>query len=167
MYCSAVLFKHPPPKKKKKEQQQNFTDWLQMFLLCIFNPTTPSLLGNVNFCASRYMSLCVCVCVCVCEIQYNKIKLKCSISSQSLFYFIFECFIYFLFIWVHCSCLPTHTKSVHRIPKAPCDSWELNSGPLQEKSMLLTADPSLQTFTMFIKCLLNIKHGAWRGGARL
>ena len=26
----------------------------------------------------------------------------------------------------------------------PCDCWELNSGPLEEQPMLLTAEPSLQ-----------------------
>ena len=26
----------------------------------------------------------------------------------------------------------------------PCGCWEMNSGPLEEQSMLLTAEPSLQ-----------------------
>ena len=26
----------------------------------------------------------------------------------------------------------------------PCDCWELNSGPLEEQSVLLTSEPSLQ-----------------------
>ena len=28
--------------------------------------------------------------------------------------------------------------------KPPCGTWELNSGPLEEQSVLLTAEPSLQ-----------------------
>jgi hypothetical protein len=28
----------------------------------------------------------------------------------------------------------------------PCGCWELNSGPLEEQSVLLTAEPSLQPF---------------------
>jgi hypothetical protein len=28
--------------------------------------------------------------------------------------------------------------------KPPCGCWELNSGPLEEQSVLLTAEPSLQ-----------------------
>jgi hypothetical protein len=28
--------------------------------------------------------------------------------------------------------------------EAPCGCWELNSGPLEEQSVLLTAEPSLQ-----------------------
>ena len=33
----------------------------------------------------------------------------------------------------------------------PCGCWELNSGPLEEQSMLLTSEPSLQPLqTVFI-----------------
>ena len=39
--------------------------------------------------------------------------------------------------WVHCHCLQTHQKS---------GCWELNSGPLEEQSVLLTSEPSLQHF---------------------
>ena len=49
---------------------------------------------------------------------------------------------------VHCSCLQTHQK---RAPdhitdgcEPPYGRWELNSGPLEEQSVLLTAEPSLQ-----------------------
>ena len=42
----------------------------------------------------------------------------------------------------------------------PCDCWELNSGPLEEQSVLLTSEPSLQPpcvsfdliLTLFLKC---------------
>ena len=63
-----------------------------------------------------------------------------------------------LFIFVHCSSLQTHQK---RVPdpitdgcEPPCVCWELNSGPLEEQSVLLTAEPSLQPpVTPFIRCL--------------
>ena len=32
----------------------------------------------------------------------------------------------------------------------PCGCWELNSGPLEEQSVLLTAEPSLQPSTGFL-----------------
>ena len=32
------------------------------------------------------------------------------------------------------------------------DCWELNSGPLEEQAVLLTAEPSLQSYFLFI-CL--------------
>jgi hypothetical protein len=32
----------------------------------------------------------------------------------------------------------------------PCGCWELNSGPLEEQSVLLTAEPPLQTLRSFL-----------------
>ena len=32
----------------------------------------------------------------------------------------------------------------------PCGCWELNSGPLEEQAMLLTAEPSLQPCIIFL-----------------
>jgi hypothetical protein len=42
-----------------------------------------------------------------------------------------------------------HSRRQHQMPSTdgcepPCDFWELNSGPLEEQSVLLTAEPSLQ-----------------------
>jgi len=49
---------------------------------------------------------------------------------------------------MHCSCLQTHQKrALDPITdgcEPPCGCWELNSGPLEEQSVLLTAEPSLQ-----------------------
>jgi hypothetical protein len=54
----------------------------------------------------------------------------------------------FLFLRLHCSCLQTHQKSasdpITNGCESPCGLWELNSGPLEEQSVLLTAEPSLQ-----------------------
>ena len=33
----------------------------------------------------------------------------------------------------------------------PCGYWELNSGPLKEQSVLLTAEPLLQSFNLVLR----------------
>jgi hypothetical protein len=38
----------------------------------------------------------------------------------------------------------------------PCGFWELNSGPLEEQSVLLTSEPSLQPYLYFECYWLNI-----------
>jgi hypothetical protein len=49
-------------------------------------------------------------------------------------------------MWVHCCCLHTHQKRASDSTtdgcEPPCGCWELNSGPLEEQSMLLTSEPS-------------------------
>jgi hypothetical protein len=51
-------------------------------------------------------------------------------------------------MWEHCCYLKTHQKrSLGTITdgcESPCGCWELNSGPLEEQLVLLTAEPSLQ-----------------------
>jgi hypothetical protein len=51
-------------------------------------------------------------------------------------------------MWVHCHSLQTYQKRASDPIidglKPPCGCWELNSGPLQEQSVLLTTEPSLQ-----------------------
>ena len=53
-----------------------------------------------------------------------------------------------LCICVHCSCLQTHQKRssdcIADGCESPCGSWELNSGPQEEQSVLLTVESSLQ-----------------------
>jgi hypothetical protein len=67
-----------------------------------------------------------------------------------LFFFKIYLFIY-LFIYymcVHCSYLQTHQKGaldpITDSCEPPCGCWELNSEPLEEQSVLLAAEPSLQ-----------------------
>ena len=47
-----------------------------------------------------------------------------------------------------CSCLQTYQKKPSDLVtdgcEPPCGCWELNSGPLEKQSVLLTAEPSLQ-----------------------
>jgi hypothetical protein len=45
----------------------------------------------------------------------------------------------------------------------PCGCWELNSGPAEEQSVLLTTEPSLQPFSYLFD---YIKKPAGSGGAR-
>jgi hypothetical protein len=51
-------------------------------------------------------------------------------------------------MWVHCCCLQTHQKRASDLITdgcgLPCGCWDLNSGPLEEQSVLLPAEPSLQ-----------------------
>jgi hypothetical protein len=55
-------------------------------------------------------------------------------------------FIYY--IQVHCSCLQMHQKRASDLImdgcEPPCGCWDLNSGPLEEQSVLLPTEPSLQ-----------------------
>jgi hypothetical protein len=55
-------------------------------------------------------------------------------------------FIYLLCICVHCSCLQTPQKRASALITDGCEPprsyWNLNSGPLEEQSVLLTTEPS-------------------------
>jgi len=75
-------------------------------------------------------------------------------------------FIYF--ILVHYSCLHAHQKRasdpITDGCEPPCGFWELNSEPLEEQSVLLTTEPSLQSkvqgcFFMWVlkKVLVKVK----------
>ena len=54
-----------------------------------------------------------------------------------------------------CSCLQTYSRRMHQIPLQmvtlcfPCGCWELNLGFLEEQSVLLTTEPSLQSSFQF------------------
>ena len=58
-------------------------------------------------------------------------------------------------MWVHCPCHQTHQKRTSDLftegCEPPCGYWELNSGPLEEQSVLLTTEPSLQLKTKIFK----------------
>jgi hypothetical protein len=53
-----------------------------------------------------------------------------------------------LYVYVHCSCLRTHQKRASDLImggcEPPCGCWNLNSGPSEEQSVLLLAEPSFQ-----------------------
>jgi hypothetical protein len=56
-------------------------------------------------------------------------------------------FIYY-YALVHCSCLQMHQKRVSDLImggcEPPCGCWDLNSGPSEEQSVLLSTEPSRQ-----------------------
>jgi hypothetical protein len=60
--------------------------------------------------------------------------------------------------------LHTHQKrasdSITDGCEPPCSCWELNSGPLEEQSVLLTTEPSLQPQLTFFKdlCIIMSKY---------
>jgi hypothetical protein len=78
---------------------------------------------------------------------------------------------------MHVHCLQTYQKrALDPITdgcESPCGCWELNSGPLEEQSVLLIAEPSLQTTptpqASFLKWLraTYVRNGAAHGGLGL
>jgi hypothetical protein len=81
------------------------------------------------------------------EIRVHFSSPPCTSYSTPLFKK--DIFIYFMYVSVHCSYLQTHQKRasdpITDGCEAPCGCWELNPGPLEEQSVLLTTKPSLQT----------------------
>ena len=68
-------------------------------------------------------------------------------------FWVFQKFLLLLCIWVYCSYLQTHQK---RAPdyiadgwNLPCGCWELNSGPLEEQSMLWVISPAPEQVFFF------------------
>ena len=76
--------------------------------------------------------------------------LKACATTARLFILFFLRFIY-CYMSVHCSCLLTHQKRASDLItdgcEPPCGCWDLNSGPLEDQSVLLLAEPSLQPLT--------------------
>jgi hypothetical protein len=66
---------------------------------------------------------------------------------SSHFFFFFKD----LYMWVHCRYLQTLPKEASDLItdgcEPSCSCWELNSGPLEEQSVLLTTEPSLHPYT--------------------
>jgi len=61
-------------------------------------------------------------------------------------------------ICTQCCCLQTHQKRASNPItdgcEPPCVCWELNSGPLEEQSVLLTAEPSLQPKSYYLNTFI-------------
>jgi hypothetical protein len=59
---------------------------------------------------------------------------------------------------VHCSYLQMHQKRASDLImggcESPCGCWDLNSGPSEEQSVLLPAEPSCQPQSDFSKWLI-------------
>jgi len=73
--------------------------------------------------------------------------------------------ILFYCIWVYCSCLQTHQKRASDLItdgcEPPCGCWDLNSGPLEEQSVLLTTEPSLQPQIYIFISHFNLEWGLY------
>jgi hypothetical protein len=89
------------------------------------------------------------------------------------FFFFFK--IYLFIICVHCSCLQTLQKRASDFffvtdgCEPPCGCWDLNFGPLEEQSVLLTAEPSHQPciwflFNFFVVLENNLGPSCWAVG---
>ena len=84
----------------------------------------------------------------LCLFFFLSFFLSLSLSlSLSLFLSFFLMYLFIVYIWV--SCLHAHQKrepnSIAEHCEPPCGCWELNSGHLEEQSVLLTPEPSLQS----------------------
>ena len=91
--------------------------------------------------------------------------LRCTPHCEVMNYisvFFFKNCLFILCIWVLCSCLQTHQKrALDPITvgcKPSCHCWELNSGPLEEQSVLLTTEPSLQPNFELLNSVETEKH---------
>ena len=82
----------------------------------------------------------------------------------------FISFFLWICMWVHCSCLQTHQKRawdpITDGCEPSCGCWELNSGPLEEQSVLLTTEPSLQppAYLFLRQDTVYIKNKCWGAG---
>jgi hypothetical protein len=75
-------------------------------------------------------------------------KFKFQVPLEIFFSFFLK--IYLFHVWEYIVTVFRHTRRGHQFPitdgcEPPCVCWELNSGPLEEQSVLLTAEPSLSS----------------------
>jgi hypothetical protein len=81
-----------------------------------------------------------------------------------LFYFIFLK-IYLFYVYEHTVAVFNQKRALDPITdgfEPPCGCWELNSGPLEEQSVLLTTQPSLLPPTRFsLKVLPPLSTALW------
>jgi hypothetical protein len=94
-----------------------------------------------------------------CKVMYHVAsrKLTCTHESRkaqklngrgfALFFFFNDLLIYFMYVGTLSPSSDTPEEALDPIThgcEPPCGCWELNSGPLEEQSVPLTAEPSLQ-----------------------
>ena len=67
-------------------------------------------------------------------------------DASSVYYLATEPIFYDLFIFIFFMCIGVKVfgTGVTDSCELPCGCWELNPGPLEEQSVLLTAEPSFQ-----------------------
>ena len=102
-----------------------------------------------NRAGHKVLLCCLCahhhiLCMYITNLKNSLILLSLRLKTNTFLFFLR--FIYYM--WIHCHCLQTHQKRasdpITDSFGPPCGCWELNSGPLEEKSVLLTTEPSLQ-----------------------
>jgi hypothetical protein len=85
-----------------------------------------------------------------------------ELGSYNLLKDRFICLSVYLFNVCECTVtsLQTHqNRASDRIANGfepPCGCWELNLGPLEEQSVILTTEPSLQPYNFFLNLWLNV-----------
>ena len=89
--------------------------------------------------------LCVLKNICM-NLCFSSLAHNLFLNYQTFLFVFKDLFIYYML--VHCSCLQTPQKRASDLItdgcEPPCGCWELNSGPLEGQSVLLTAEPSRQ-----------------------
>jgi hypothetical protein len=87
----------------------------------------------------------------------------CFLKYISLKSFFSNVYLFILCIRAHHCSLQTHQKRTSDPITDGCEPpygcWELNSGPLEEQSMLLTTGPSLQPLNIFLYDLVSLYTG--------
>jgi hypothetical protein len=68
---------------------------------------------------------------------------------NGVFFLFKDLFIYCMYVCKYTVAVFTHSRRERQISftdgcEPPCGCWDLNSGPSEEQSVLLTAEPSLQ-----------------------
>ena len=90
---------------------------------------------------------------------YSEIFPHRVITTPFLLHFFFFLIIYLFHVCEHTVAVFRHTRKGSQISlqvfvSHHIGSWELNSGPLQKQSVLLTAEPSLQPPPIFLSTIL-------------
>jgi hypothetical protein len=107
----------------------------------------PQLSWNL-FCRPGWLRTQRSVCLCL---PSARIKGKCHHTWLEHIVCLFICFkisLFILCVCAQCCCLQKHQKGpsdpITDGCEPPCNVWELNSGPLEERPVFLTTEPSLQ-----------------------
>jgi len=73
------------------------------------------------------------------------------LPSSSVFFIFFKSTYLSIYITTLSLSSDTQEEGIRSHYEPPCGCWELNSGPLEEQSVLLTTEPSLQPLSVFFK----------------
>jgi hypothetical protein len=114
----------------------------------------PSLSDLKSFPECMCVHMCVHVCAGTCVWRPGDNVICCYLGDVHGLCFFFFKDLFYLYEYT-CSCLQTHQKRASDLItngcKPPCGCWDLNSGPSEEQSVLLTTQPSLQPIMFVFK----------------